>query len=88
MRKAMMVMMLPLALLAACEMKIGKDDGAKDGGATDGATLKVGEDGNVAIAATDGADGVSVSLPGFDAKMDIPGIELGGDNMDIDGMTL
>ena len=31
---------------------------------------------------------ISVSLPGFGAKMNVPGIELGGDNMDIDGMKL
>ena len=83
MRKAILVMTVPLVLLTACEMKVGKDAGDKDS-----ASLKVGEDGNVAITAKDGDDGVSVSLPSFDAKVKVPGIELGGDNMDIDGMKL
>lgn len=83
MRKAMLGLVVPLVLLAACEMKMGKDDAGKEG-----ASLKVGEDGNVAITAQDGDEGVSVSLPGFDAKIKVPGIELGGDNMDIGGMKL
>ena len=83
MRKAVIGLIAPLILLAACELKVGKDDGGKDA-----ASLKVGEDGNVAITAEDGADGVSVSVPGFDAKVRVPGIEIGGDNMDIDGMKL
>ena len=83
MRKAMLGLVVPLVLLAACEMKAGKADGDNDM-----ASLSIGEDGNVSITANDGADGVSVSVPGFEGKVKIPGMELGGDNMDIDGMKL
>jgi hypothetical protein len=84
MRKAMLgLTVVPLLLLGACEMKVGKDEGAKDS-----ASIKVDESGNVAISASDGADGVSVSVPGFEGKVKIPGMELGGDHMDIDGMKL
>jgi hypothetical protein len=85
MRKAMLGWaVMPLLLLGACEMKVGKDE--KD--AKDGASVKIDAGGNVAIAANDGADGVSVSVPGFEGKVKIPGMELGGEHMDIDGMKL
>ncbi|RYH08056.1 MAG: hypothetical protein EON57_05645 [Alphaproteobacteria bacterium] len=83
MRKAMLGLAIPLILLAGCEMKVGKDDGDKGD-----ASLKIGADGNVAITADDGADGVSVSVPGFEAKVKVPGIEMGGENLDIDGIKL
>ena len=83
MRKAVLGLSVPLLLLGACEMKVGKDEGAKDG-----ASVEISADGNVAIAAKDGAEGVSVSVPGFEGKVKIPGMELGGDHMDIDGMKL
>src|SRR5262245_1230950 len=81
MRKAMLVLTPPLMLLAACQMKAGEDDGGNDS-----ASIKVGKDGNVAITANDGDGKVSLSVPGFEGKMKIPGLELGGENMDIDGM--
>lgn len=81
MRKAMLGLVAPLGLLAACEMKAGKDD-------ADMASVKLGEGGNVAITAGDGADGVSLSIPGFEGKMKIPGMELSGDDIDIDGLRL
>ncbi len=84
MHKAILGLAVPLLLLAACEMKVG----GGDDDANDMASVKVGEDGNVAITANDGADGVSVSVPGFDAKVKVPGIDLGSDNMDIGGMKL
>ena len=83
MRKAVLGLSVPLLLLGACEMKVGKDEEAKDT-----ASVKISADGNVAIAAKDGAEGVSVSVPGFEGKVKIPGMELGGDHMDIDGMKL
>lgn len=83
MRKAVLGLSVPLLMLGACEMKVGKDDAAKDS-----ASVKVGADGNVAISANDGAEGVSISVPGFEGKMKIPGMELGGENMDIGGMKL
>ena len=79
-----MTLLIVPVLLAGCEMKIGKDD-AKDGNR---ASVSVGEDGNVQISAADGAKGVSIDVPGFSAKVNVPGLELGGDNMDIDGMKL
>lgn len=82
MRKTILMLAIPLAMLAGCEFKVGKDDGGKDA-----ASVKVGEDGNVAIAA-DGGDGISIKVPGFEGKMSIPGVELGGDNMDVDGIKL
>ena len=82
MRKAVLGVALPLMLLGGCELKVGKDD------AKNTASIQVGDDGNVAIAAADGADGVAISVPGFDAKVKIPGMELGGDHMDIGGMKL
>ena len=83
MRKVMLGLALPLVLLAGCSVDAGKDDGGNGM-----ASMKVGEDGNVSITASDGADGVSVSIPGFDAKLNVPGVELGGDDMDIDGIKL
>jgi hypothetical protein len=83
-RRVPLGLVVPLVLLGGCEMKAGKGEA----GGNDMASLSVGEDGNVAITANDGAEGVSVSLPGFEGKMKIPGMELGGDNMDIDGMKL
>lgn len=77
-------LMVPLVLLAACGMKAGKDEAS--GG--DMASLSIGEDGNVSITANDGAESVAVSLPGFEGKMKIPGLQLGGENLDIDGMKL
>lgn len=80
MRKAMLGLVVPLGLLAACEMKVGKADADADM-----ASVKLGEGGNVAIMAS---DGVSLSIPGFEGKMKIPGMELGGDDIDIDGLKL
>ncbi len=80
MRKTMLMMALPLVVLAGCKMEVNADDTGNT------ASVKVGEDGNVAITASEGADGVSLSVPGFEGKMKIPGMELGGGNMDIAGM--
>ncbi len=74
----------PMLLLAACHMKVGDD--TKDGNS---ASVSVGEDGNVQVKAADGAQGVSVSVPGFSAKVNIPGLDLNSDShTDIDGMKL
>ncbi|WP_149523118.1 hypothetical protein [Sphingomonas montanisoli] len=55
-----------------------------------GCEVKVGEKardegGNVSVSAE---RGVSIDAPGFKAKVDIPGIDIGGADMDIDGMKL
>ncbi|KRB79383.1 hypothetical protein ASE00_19960 [Sphingomonas sp. Root710] len=83
MRRTLAILAIPLILLAGCEFEIGKDKDDKDA-----ASVKVGEDGNVAIATEEGGEGLSIKVPGFEGKMNIPGIELGGDNMDIDGIKL
>jgi hypothetical protein len=71
-------------MLAACEMKVGKDDKAKD---AEESAVTVSAGGNVSV--TPGEQkGLSVSVPGFSAKLDIPGIKIGSDHMDIDGMKL
>jgi len=84
MREAMLGLVVPLVLLAACEMKAG--DG--EAGGNDTAAISIGEDGNVAITANEGAESVSVSVPGFDGKVKIPGLRLGGDTIEIAGMKL
>lgn len=82
MRKTILILAIPLVLLAGCEFKVGKDDGGKDA-----ASVQVGGDGNVAISADEG-EGISIKVPGFEGRMNIPGIELGGDSIDIDGIKL
>ncbi|KKC26131.1 hypothetical protein [Sphingomonas sp. SRS2] len=83
MRATLIGLAIPLVLLAGCELEVGKDKEAQDA-----ASVKTGEDGNVAITAEENGDGVSISVPGFAAKIDVPGIELGGEHMDIDGIKL
>ncbi len=71
MRKAVLGLVVPLVLLAACEMKVGKGEDDRN----DMASLGIGEDDNVSITANDGPEGVSVSVPGFDARVKVPGME-------------
>jgi hypothetical protein len=80
---ALPLLALPLVALGGCHMKIGKDDDKANV-----SSVTVGEDGNVAIASADDSKGVSISVPGFQAKVDIPGLKIGDGNMDIDGMKL
>lgn len=88
MRKIVPAVILPIMLLAGCEMKIDTDKAGNAQAEDGGATVQIGADGNVAVSAADGADGLGVSVPGFAAKVKIPGLELGGENMEIDGMKL
>lgn len=83
MRKAILGTMMAVAamLLAGCELKVGKDD-AKTG---DDASVSIDAGGNVAI---NGEDGLSIKTPGFEGKIDIKGMKLGGEHMEIDGMKL
>ena len=64
-----------LLLLAGCDPAPGRHAAARDDA--------------VHITAADGADGnhVSVSIPGFDAKVALPGIDLGR-HVDMDGIRL
>lgn len=85
MRRAMLMMAVPMLLLAGCELKVGKDDKPSEG--TEEASVSIAADGNVAISASDGSDGVAVNVPGFEGRVKIPGMKLGGDDMDINGMN-
>lgn len=89
MRKMIVMAALPMLLLAGCEVKVGDDaKGASNASAGDAASMSIDAGGNVAMAAGEGESALSLSIPGMDAKIKIPGIELGGENMDIDGMKL
>lgn len=83
MHNAVLALTLPMLLLAGCKMEVNTDE--KTGNQ---ASMSIDASGNVSLDAVDGAQGVSISVPGFDAKVKVPGLELGGDNMDIGGMKL
>ena len=83
MRNTVLALTLPMLLLGGCEMTVDTD-----GKTGNQASMSIDAGGNVSLAAADGAQGVSISVPGFDAKIKVPGLELGGDNMDIGGMKL
>jgi hypothetical protein len=79
MRTRLILCTLPLALLAACHVKVNSSD-ADNGQEGD----------NVQIAVQDkdgGGSGVSVNVPGFKADVTLPNINLAG-HMDLDGITL
>lgn len=85
MRNSLLTMMLPLLLpltLGACEMKVGGDDDANR------TAVSVSSDGNVSITSPGDSQGIAVSVPGFNAKLNIPGLDLGSEHMDIDGVKL
>jgi hypothetical protein len=81
MRARVLIIAVPL-VLAACQVKVGKDE------TDNGASVSVGADGNVSVRSAEGDKGLAISVPGFEAKMNIPGLQMGGENMDIDGMKL
>ena len=79
MRTRLILCTLPLAALAAChaDVNVSDSDNSQDGD-------------NVHIAMADnkdGGSGVSVNVPGFDAKVSLPNINLAG-HMDLDGIKL
>ncbi|SNS12279.1 hypothetical protein SAMN06295912_101446 [Sphingomonas laterariae] len=74
MRRPLILLALPLLALAACEMKVGKGDEAAETGA------------NASVPAEKGH--VSLEIPGFTGKLDIPAFDPGDDDMDIDGIRL
>lgn len=82
MRKAVLGLAIPLLLLSACELKV-KDDGKHGSG--DDASISIDAGGNAAV--SDG-DGLSISTPGFEGRINIKGMKLGGEDMEIDGMKL
>lgn len=66
--------------LAAC--------GDKDGGDTSPTNISIADDeGNVVFSAG-GNEGVNVKLPGFNMKVDLPGIDINAGDFDIDGVKL
>ncbi|WP_380875388.1 hypothetical protein ACFB49_04440 [Sphingomonas sp. DBB INV C78] len=73
MRRSIMLLALPLFALAACEVKVGDDDKAAAGGNASAAVEK---------------SHVSLDIPGFSAKVDIPAFDASGEDMDIDGIKL
>jgi hypothetical protein len=79
MRLRLILCTLPLLGLAACHADVNVSD------------LGNGQDGdNVHIAMADnkdGGSGVSVNVPGFDAKVSLPNINLAG-HVDLDGIKL
>ncbi|MFZ5703767.1 MAG: hypothetical protein ACOY5R_00705 [Pseudomonadota bacterium] len=89
MQKSIIVAALPLLLLAACEVKVNDDaKGDANASAGDSAAISFDAGGNVAMASAEEPTSLSVSIPGIDAKIKVPGIELGGEDMNIDGMKL
>ncbi len=89
MRKTIVMAALPLLLLAACEVKVNDDTkGDANASAGDSAAISIDAGGNVAMGSGDQPTSLSLSIPGIDAKIKVPGIELGGEDMNIDGMKL
>lgn len=79
MRLRLILCTLPLAALAAChaDVNMSDADNAQDG-----------DNVHIAMADTkDGGSGVSVNVPGFNAKVSLPNINLAG-HMDLDGIKL
>jgi len=73
MRRSIILLALPLLGLAACEMKVGGEEEANKGSNTSVATEK---------------SHVSLDIPGFSAKVDIPAFDADGEDMDVDGIKL
>lgn len=69
MRRPLVLIVLPLFALGACEMKVGKGDDAAGGNSS-------------------ASSHVSLDIPGFSAKVDLPAFDAEGKNMDIDGIKL
>ena len=67
------LILIALPALALAGCEVKVGDKAKD------------ENGNVSVSAE---SGVSIDAPGFKAKVNIPGIDIGSEHMDIDGMKL
>lgn len=79
---------LPLALLAACSVRTRDKDGNET------ATIRFGDGNSMAVDAGDGKVGtgaggktVAINVPGFSAKVSVPGLALGGKDTDIDGIA-
>lgn len=85
MRAKLVLPMLICGLLSACEISTAGD---ADGNAA-GASVRIGGgEGNHAVSLKSGEDGVAIDVPGFSAKVKVPGLDINGADMDIDGMAL
>ena len=79
MRKSLILCSLPLLALAACHAKVNVSDADENS-----------SDENVHIAMNDGdgsGSNVSVDVPGFNAKVSLPNINMSG-HIDLDGIKL
>jgi hypothetical protein len=74
----------PLLLLSACGSS--KDEGGAGTSVNIDAKGESGED--VAIRADGDTGAVTMKVPGFEGKFALPKMHIGGDNFDIDGVTL
>jgi hypothetical protein len=81
MRRLSSLSIIPLMVLAACD---GHD---QTGG--NGTDINIsGEGGNVVAAANGKTGNVSLKVPGLSANITLPKLNIGADNLDIDGVKL
>lgn len=83
MRTAAIGLAMAALALAGCELKVGKEK--KD---DDSASISIGAQDDVSLSRANGSEGVSIDVPGFGAKINVPGMEIGDTDMEISGMTL
>jgi len=79
MRIRLILCTLPLAALAACHADVDMSDA---GNSQDGDNVHIAMQDN-----KDGGSGVSVNVPGFNANVSLPNIDLAG-HVDLDGIKL
>ncbi|MFS0737366.1 hypothetical protein ABC347_09975 [Sphingomonas sp. 1P06PA] len=84
MRARRAIPILICGLLAGCEVSTTGDTGGNQAGAS----VSIGGDGKDGVSLKSGDNGVAIDVPGFSAKVKIPGLDIDGAEMDIDGMAL
>ena len=78
-------LIVALPLLASCSVKADSDEKKAEvsvGG------VEVSADGDKATVSVGGETGMKIETDGFKAALDIPGMDIGGKDFDIDGMKL
>lgn len=78
-------LIIALPLLASCSVKADSDEKKAEvsvGG------IEIDADGDKASVTVGGEKGLKIDTDGFKAAVEIPGMEIGGKNFDIDGMKL
>ncbi|TRW14130.1 hypothetical protein [Glacieibacterium frigidum] len=78
-------LIIALPLLAACSVKADSD--AKKAEVSIGG-VEIDADGEKATVSVGGESGMKIETDGFKAALDIPGMDIGGKDFDIDGMKL